>query len=232
MSAILSRESYGVAAAEDFAISTQRTVPCGADSKCSGSAALAIPPAWEREVYGLTTLRKKHVRIHTDTVEFNYSGKGGKRRMVRVQDPPSVAWIQQLHTQQAKWLFTDHRVSATTPLDAAEVNEYLRQISSSDLTAKEFRTWLATAQAVTALYELPALNSQRQRERAIAEVTRAVAHRLGNTPAVCRASYVDPRLFEAFAEGAFSTLFSQYRYRESKWLRREDHLLRYALSVL
>ena len=156
--------------------------------------------------FGLTTLRDRHVNVNGGTVTFEFRGKSGVQQSVSIRDP-SIARIvqrcQDLPGQELfQWISEDgerHRV------DSSDVNDYLRAASGSDFTAKDFRTWFATVHALE-LLRCTGAKDPRECQKAIVEVVRTVAERLGNTPAVCRKSYIHPELLIAYADGRLQGL--------------------------
>jgi DNA topoisomerase I len=86
---------------------------------------------------------------------------------------------------------------------SADVNDYLREVTGEEVTAKDFRTWAGTVMAAAAFADLPAPETKRASQAAVKEVIHKVAQRLGNTPTVCRASYVHPEVLNGFIEARF-----------------------------
>ena len=166
-----------------------------------------IEYARRNESYGLTTLRKKHVdRDGDEEMALEFEGKGGKAWRVEVTDPRVIEVIEDcLETpgyELFKYLDDDGQ---RRDVSSDDVNTYLREIADVDITAKDFRTWAATVLAAVALAAEEADGdggtSEAQRRRAVVRVVRDVAEQLGNTPAVARGSYVDPRVIEQFERG-------------------------------
>jgi DNA topoisomerase-1 len=150
--------------------------------------------------YGATTLRNHHVRFQgRGSFELSYRGKSGIERTVRVTDRRIARVVRQCHDLPGKRLFEyvdeDGSVKVVTSQD---VNDYLREVSGGPFTAKDYRTWAATMAAALLLCALEHPGSARKCKQCITGVLRQVADRLGHTPAICRASYVHPRLFEDF----------------------------------
>lgn len=179
--------------------------------------------------HGLTTLQRRHLRFNGSSVEFRFPGKSGQRQMVQVNDPTALRALRAAADCDAT-LFSYETDDGTRSIDSQDVNDYLRGISAIDVTAKDFRTWLASAQAATRLFEQRGEADAGQRKKIVVTVTKEVADRLGNTPAVCRGSYLDPRVVTAFEEGKFARLFRGFRCRRRKWLRREDQIYRRLLK--
>jgi DNA topoisomerase I len=152
--------------------------------------------------YGLTTLRRKHAKVNGSTIRFTYRGKSGKdhtigvcnRRLARV-----VRRCQELPGQLLfKYVGEDGQVHH---VESGDVNDYLREISGQDITAKDFRTWAGTVIAATALCAHPTCESDAERKRNITAAIDETAARLNNTRAVCRGSYVHPAVLESYEQG-------------------------------
>jgi DNA topoisomerase-1 len=155
------------------------------------------------DAYGLATLCSRHVRVAGDRMHFRFRGKGGKPRAVAVRDPRVARVVRRCLALPGREVFQYAAPDGRTRrIDSGDVNRYLREISGGDCTAKDFRTWGASLLAVLALQDRPPPASRAARDRTVARVVRYVAGELGNTPAVCRRHYVNPRVFEAFEAGA------------------------------
>jgi DNA topoisomerase-1 len=157
--------------------------------------------------YGLTTLRNRHVRVRGQRVVFEFRGKRGIAHRVSVHDPSIARIVQRCAEIPGQELFQwldkggeRHRV------DSGAVNDYLRQAGGGDFTAKDFRTWFATLEALQWLRRRPVAANARSRKREVGAAIAAVAQRLGNTPAVCRRAYVHPQVLDAFSEGRLAQL--------------------------
>jgi DNA topoisomerase I len=160
--------------------------------------------AEQHQHYGLATIRKKHVSVDGDVVTFDYVAKSGRRRIQSVVDPAVHDVVSELKRrrsggQEMLAYKVDRRWQ---DVKSAEINDFIREISGADFTAKDFRTWSATVLAAVALaVSVEAAASKTARKRAVARAMKEVAHYLGNTPAVCRSSYVDPGLVDRFEAG-------------------------------
>jgi DNA topoisomerase IB len=153
--------------------------------------------------FGLTTLERRHVSIGADgELVFDYTAKGGVRRVQTIADAEASAVVVELKRRRSpsRGLLA-YRNSRWTELHAEDVNAYLKDAAAGDFTAKDFRTWHATVLAAVALSIVRDVSGQAERRRAIASAAADVADRLGNTPAVCRASYIDPRIFDRYLGG-------------------------------
>ena len=158
----------------------------------------------ENGSFGLTTLRRQHVTRRRGTLVFCFVGKSGVEHCIEIDDPLSVAAVESMRRRRS----SDDRLLAYkqsrlwTPLDAAGVNEYLREASGAPLTAKDFRTWHATVLAAAALADTDEAGDTRaSRKRAIRRAMEEVASYLGNTPTIARSSYVDPRVIDKYEAG-------------------------------
>jgi DNA topoisomerase I len=155
--------------------------------------------------FGLATLRKGHVRAHGDGLRFAYPSKGGQRRVVTIGDERVAEVVRALKRRRGGGpellAYKDER-GRWVDVRSADVNGYLQEALGPGFSAKDFRTWTATVLAAAGLAaEDDGASTDRQRRAAVVRVVRDVARRLGNTPAVARGSYVDPRVIEHFEEG-------------------------------
>jgi DNA topoisomerase-1 len=154
--------------------------------------------------FGLATLRREHVVVHRTSVDFDYVGKGGKRHVLEVVDADVVRVLRALRRRRAaptdELLAWDDAGTWRT-IRATDINEYLKRSSGEDFSAKDFRTWHATVLAATELAEHGVESSARASKRAIAHAAEVVSDQLGNTPAVARRSYIDPRVIARYLAG-------------------------------
>jgi DNA topoisomerase-1 len=160
--------------------------------------------AEQNQSYGLATIHKKHVTIRDDEVVFDYRAKSGQRRVWSTVDPIMLEVIKSLKQRRSGGpeLLAYKNGRVWQDVKSSDINEYVREISGGDFTAKDFRTWGATVLAAVGLAASGyASGSVTARKRAIARSVKEVAHYLGNTPAVCRASYIDPRVFDRYRSG-------------------------------
>jgi DNA topoisomerase-1 len=162
--------------------------------------------AVENESYGLATIHKRHVQLLDDcTLLFDYPAKSGQRRVQSIIDADAYEVLEQLKRRRggSPELLAYRDGRRWRDLKSADINAYVKEVTGGDFSAKDFRTWNATVLAAVALAVSgpAALASQRARRRAINRAVKEVAHYLGNTPAVARASYIDPRVFDRFEGG-------------------------------
>ena len=154
--------------------------------------------------FGLATMLKRHVRLRGDVLLFDYPSKHAKRRVQAVVDPLVADVIARLKARSGGGpeLLAYKRGRRWVDVRSEDINEYLKEATGHDISAKDFRTWGATVLAAVALAvsgEVPPTTSARK--RAITRAVKEVAHYLGNTPAVARASYIDPRVFDCYNDG-------------------------------
>jgi DNA topoisomerase IB len=161
--------------------------------------------AEENQTYGLATMRKKHVKVEGETITFDYIAKSGKRRIQSVADPDVVEVVAELKQRSGgghellAWLDDDGR---WCDVKSSDINAYIKECSGGEFSAKDFRTWSATVLAAVALAVSSGVaRSETGRKRAIARAMKEVSEYLGNTPAVCRSSYVDPRVVDRYTAG-------------------------------
>lgn len=154
--------------------------------------------------YGLATVRKGHVRAQGDELRFDYPAKGGQRRVVTIGDPQVAAVVRALKRRRRGGpellAYKDQR-GRWVDVRSSDINAYLQEALGEGFSAKDFRTWIATVLAAVGLAAEDGAESDRQRQQAVRRVVRDVARQLGNTPAVARSAYVDPRVIERYEDG-------------------------------
>jgi DNA topoisomerase-1 len=152
----------------------------------------------DNNTFGITTLRKKHVLKEDDTMVFEYSGKRSITQRHVISAPDLVRFVKQLLDTPGSRLFRYQEDGEWRDVDAREVNEYLQSIASFPYTAKDFRTWGGSLRAATVLADLGKGKSANERKKNVVTAVRLVAAELGNTPAICRKSYVHPIIIERY----------------------------------
>jgi DNA topoisomerase I len=161
--------------------------------------------------YGLATLHSRHVTIHGRSVTLRFRGKGGLMREAEVNEPTLVKLLKQCKklpgSRLFQWIDDNGKRHAAT---AADVNDYLHKHTGNQFTAKDFRTWKASANVAGLLYRQANGLSGRKRKRAVREAIVAAASLLGNTTTICRRYYVHPRLAECFEGGSFAGFFKRF----------------------
>jgi len=160
--------------------------------------------------FGLTTLRDQHVVVKGATLRFEFRGKSGKRHSVGINDRRLARIVKQCRDLPGQELFqyVDDN-GRTQDVNSADVNTYLREIAGADVTAKDFRTWSGTVLAATALREFRHADSKAAAKRNTLRAIAAVAGVLGNTPAVCRKSYIHPAILECYLDRSMETKLSR-----------------------
>jgi DNA topoisomerase IB len=161
--------------------------------------------AEENQTYGLATIRKEHVTVsRKGVITFDYIAKSGKHRVQSVADADVCKVITTLKRRKGggEELLAWQERGQWVDVKSADINAHLREVTGGDYTAKDFRTWNATVlTAVGLAVSTEAASSPTAKKRAVTRVVKEVAEYLGNTPAVCRASYIDPRIIDLFDAG-------------------------------
>ena len=173
--------------------------------------------ARENGAYGLTTFRNRHAKVIGEGVTFVFTGKGGIQHEVHARDRRIAKVLRDCQEIPGQRLFqyVDDD-GAPTPVHSHDVNDYLRDASGADITAKDFRTWVATVATASALGPLEPPTSEREEREATKAAIEAVALDLGNTPAVCRASYVHPKVLDTFGTGTLHDVWSTTPRRRAR----------------
>jgi DNA topoisomerase IB len=160
--------------------------------------------AAENGTFGLATIRREHVTVTRGELVFEYTAKGAKHREQAVADDQVRAVVASLkRCRGGGGELLGYRSSGRwRDVSSTDINDYIREIANGEFSAKDFRTWHATVLAAVGLaVSEPAASAPRARARAIARVVREVAGYLGNTPAVARSAYIDPRVIEHYEQG-------------------------------
>jgi DNA topoisomerase I len=158
----------------------------------------------ENGSFGLTTLERRHVTRKRGRLVFCFIGKSGKEHCIEIDDPLSVEAVQRMRRRRdgGDRLLAYQQSRRWLPLDAALVNDYLRETTGAEITAKDFRTWHATVLAAEALADSKEPGTTKtSRARAVRSAMVEVSEYLGNTPTIARASYVDPRVVDRYESG-------------------------------
>lgn len=158
--------------------------------------------AKQNRSYGLTTLHKRHLDVDGTALTFAFKGKSGVEHEVRVRDRRLAAMVRNLRELPGQQLFKYRDANGDLcVLSSDDVNAYIREAMGEQFSAKDFRTWAGTVSAARALRDGEPPASPTEAKRRITVCVKAVAGLLGNTPTVCRTSYVHPRVFELFEAG-------------------------------
>jgi len=183
--------------------------------------------AKENQSYGLTTMRTKHVDVRGQKVSFRFKGKSHVYHELDISHPRIAATIKQCIElpgyQLFKYLDED---DYWWPIDSADVNNYLKQVTGESLSAKDFRTWGGTTLAGHKFYQQSQFKSELPPEKIVSQVVQEVAEHLGNTPAVCRQYYIHPKVISSFEQERLMTHFAKVYEASShipKGLTKEEY---------
>jgi DNA topoisomerase I len=153
--------------------------------------------------FGLTTLRRRHAQVEGSVIQFKFTGKRGLKHHIRLADRRMARLVRKLQEIPAQELFCyEDEAGNIRDVTSTDVNNYLREITGQDFTAKDFRTWSATVAALAHLCGCCGYASVRQAKSSVSAAMKEVAQKLGNTPAICRKSYVHPRVVNGFLDGS------------------------------
>lgn len=174
--------------------------------------------------FGLTTMKDRHVEVNGARLRFQFRGKSGKHHAVDIQDRRLARIVKSCQDLPGQELFqyVDDE-GKMQDVRSGDINDYLRQITGQDFTAKDFRTWAGTVLAALALREFEKFDSEAEAKRNIVRAIESVAERLGNTVAICRKCYVHPDIIDAYLDG---TLLATLKQRAEQQLSRSVKRLR------
>lgn len=166
--------------------------------------------------FGLTTMRDRHVDVDGATMRFSFRGKSGVEHEIEVNDRRLAKIVKRCQDIPGQELFqyldeTGQRQS----INSTDVNNYLREVTGQDFTAKDFRTWAGTTLAAMELHEIGVGESATATKKAIVQAVKTVAQHLGNRPATCRKYYVHPAILEAYETGSLSDVMTKHLGVES-----------------
>ena len=159
--------------------------------------------AEENESFGLATVRREHVTLKANEVVFDFPAKSGQRRVQSIRDPAARRAIETMKRRRSgpEDLLAWRQGREWRDVRSEEVNDYIQEKIGEEFSAKDFRTWHGTVLAAVELAGEPEPGSETKAKRSVRAAVERVAAALGNTPAVCRRSYIDPRVIERFREG-------------------------------
>jgi DNA topoisomerase-1 len=195
-----------LAALRTRGLNRERVLACGVRLLDLGAFRVGSEQyAEDNGTFGLATLRRDHVEVRGERVFFQYNAKGGIQREVELMDRPTATVVRQLLErpvdQGEELLGYPLEDGSWHDVTSDEINAYLKEISGAEITAKDFRTWTATVLMAATLAKAPPPRSRTARNRVVRQAYEKVSEELGNTPAVCKASYVDPRVVDRFEHG-------------------------------
>lgn len=170
----------------------------------------------DNHTYGLTTLRHRHLHIEGDHLMFHYEGKSHQDNLREVVDQRLAKIVREVdHLPGYRVFKYVDQDGSITEVNSEDLNEYIKETMGSDYSAKDFRTWAGTLIAAVALAEIGIAGSATAAKRNVTQAVKSVSEKLGNTPAIARASYIDPRIINLYLDG--QTI--------SSYLREIDRLL-------
>lgn len=155
----------------------------------------------DNQSYGVSTFRSKHIHVSGDSVTFDFMGKSGQHQHKRVTDRSVAHIIKTLDELPGYQIFKYYDQSGDLiKVKSKDVNRYIKEVMGEEFSAKDFRTWGGTLLASAELAVTERAESDRERKKAVTVCIKKVARRLGNTPAIARSSYIDPRIIASFLE--------------------------------
>lgn len=164
--------------------------------------------AAQNKSFGLTTLRNRHARVVGGTVDLSFRAKSGIKWHVVVRNRQLVSLVRRLRDLPGQELFQYlDAAGGRHSVGSADVNDYLRQASDEEITAKDFRTWAGTYLSVMALARQPAGDTDAARKHAMLRAIEQVSAALGNTPAICRKCYIHPTVLDGHLTGTLAPRF-------------------------
>jgi DNA topoisomerase-1 len=153
--------------------------------------------------YGLTTLKDRHAKISGSAIRFQFKGKSGKEHAVDLTDARLSKIVKRCQELPGQELFQYRDEEGNVhDITSTDVNDYLRELSGGEFTAKDFRTWAGTVLAAIALQEYEKFDSQAQAKKNVVKAIETVAKQLGNTPTICRKCYIHPAIIDAYFNGS------------------------------
>jgi DNA topoisomerase-1 len=166
--------------------------------------------ARDNDSFGLTTMRNKHVDVRGANLRFHFRGKAGKWHEVDIHDRRLAKIVERCQDLPGQELFqfVDDE-GGRHDVRSEDVNDYLREISGQDFTAKDFRTWAGTVLASVALREFEKFETKAQAKKNVVAAIEAVASKLGNTPAVCKKCYIHPNVIDSYLDGRLVEMLKQ-----------------------
>ncbi|HXE10885.1 MAG TPA: hypothetical protein VN633_02115 [Bryobacteraceae bacterium] len=176
--------------------------------------------AEENGSFGLTTMKNRHLKVFGNVLRFQFSGKSAQRHEITVEDARLARILRKCKDLPGSALFEYVDESGNPQqIDSGDVNDYLRQISGGDFTAKDFRTWGGTCLAASFLLEKCATQpADRPLTKTLVEVVKGVALRLGNKPATCKKYYIHPIVMERYSLGTLADSAERYRSSHGNYL--------------
>jgi DNA topoisomerase I len=180
--------------------------------------------ARDNDSYGLTTMEDEHAEVSNRRVVFRFRGKSGREHETTLEHPRLARIVRRCQDLPGQQLFQYEADDGTSrDVDSSDVNAYLREITGEPFTAKDFRTWAGTVLACMVLRDFDAFGSDTEAKRNVVAAVKRVAERLGNTPAVCRSSYIHPVILDSYLDGS---MLESLRRRAAEEMEDAGHELR------
>jgi len=180
----------------------------------------------QNDSYGLTTLQDHHVEVQGSKMHFKFRGKSGQQQDIELQDPRLAKIVKKCRDIPGYELFQYYDDAGNVcDVTSSDVNDYIREITGDDFTAKDFRTWGGTGWATLVFEQLGPADSQTDTKKRTVEAIKAVAGKLGNRPATCRKYYVHPAILDAYSDGS---LFDALK--SCKGERRQEECVMHVVS--
>lgn len=182
--------------------------------------------------FGITTLRSRHLRIKGDAITFDFMGKSGQQQSKRVNSRKLARIIKRLDELPGYEVFKYYDEDGNLKdVKSADVNAYIKEYMGEDFSAKDFRTWGGTLYATTELIAAHRHPTSSRRKQVVTKCVKRVAKKLGNTPAVARKSYIDPRVIDAFENDSLSSIKQTVqKMRRSSQLSQDEKCVLVALE--
>lgn len=193
--------------------------------------------ARDNKSYGLTTMKNRHAKVRGAKIKFQFRGKSGKEHLVEVEDRRVARIVRACQDLPGQELFQYvDDVGQKQKVGSGDVNDYLREVTGRDFTAKDFRTWAATVCAASELERLGPVESETEVKKNVVAAIKATAQSLGNTPAVCRKSYIHPAIIAAYLDGSLIPKLNEWKGKttsnsSSRLRSKEAGVLRFLKSV-
>jgi DNA topoisomerase I len=162
--------------------------------------------------YGLTTLQDDHLDVSGGQLSFTFIGKRGKHQTVGLRHRRLARMVKACQDLPGQQLFQylDENGECCQAVDSSDVNAYLKAITGKDFTAKDFRTWGATLLSALELYDHGPAETEKEVQKKMVQVVKTTAQALGNTPTICRAYYIHPKIFEAYQDGSLFRVMGEF----------------------
>jgi DNA topoisomerase I len=168
--------------------------------------------AQENQSYGLTTIRSKHTSFRKDTIVFDFTGKSGQQQHKEVTDKQLARILKKLDKLPGYEIFKYYDEDGKLKfVNSSDVNNYIKEVMGEEFTAKDFRTWGGTLYAAAELAATQRSPHAKERQKVVVTCVKNVAKRLGNTPAIARSSYIDPRIIKAYEKDELSKVYETVR---------------------